>query len=157
MSVLGIVSIAAGTLGVFIGGSFVVVPATSLRRMEQMIRTNRPIRGVGAFALVLGATMVWAGASEGGSYDLSSQTTLAFIVSLIGWALVVILTPVLVVLPGFCRDLINAFLPSDSEGETPQALKTSLDTSGSLIGWRLMGLVRVVISVALIYFGALAL
>jgi hypothetical protein len=139
------------------GGSFLVSPAASLRGMGRMVRTNRPIRGVGAFALALGATMVWAGASEGGSYDLNSQTTLAFIVSLIGWALVGLITPLLVVLPGFCRALTNAFLPSDYEGITPQALKTSLDTRGSLIGWRMMGLVRVVVSGLLIYFGALAL
>ena len=93
--------------------------------------------------LPLGVAMIWAGASEEGSFDLNGQSTLAFILSLIGWAWVVVMTTALVLLPDFFRALIHAFVPSEM--------------SGSLIGWRILGLVRIAISAPFIYFGALAL
>ena len=143
MSAVGIVSISVGVLGVFFGGSSLVAPAALLSWFKGTIRTNGRIRIFGAFWLSLGAAMIWAGASEEGSFDVNQQSTLAFILSLIGWAWVVVMTPALMLFPGFYRGLTNAFLPSDP--------------SGSLSGWRLLGLVRVVISVPFIYFGALAL
>ena len=135
MSAVGIVSISGGVLGVFYGDSFVVAPAALLRWFKGTIRTDGRTRIFGAFLLPLGAAMIWAGASE--------ESTLAAILSLIGWAWVFVTTPALVLFPGFYRGLTNAFLPSDP--------------SRSLAGWRLLGLVRVVISVPFIYFGALAL
>ncbi len=143
MSAVGIVSISVGVLGVFFGGSSLVAPAALLRWFKGTIRTNGRTRIFGAFLLSLGAAMIWAGASEEGSFDVNQQSTLAFILSLIGWAWVVVMTTALVLFPGFYRGLTNAFLPSDP--------------SGSLSGWRLLGLVRVVISVPFIYFGARAL
>ena len=142
MSAVGIVSISVGALGVFYGGSSLVAPAALLRWFKGTIRTNGRTRIFGAFLLSLGAAMIWAGASEEGSFDVNQQSTLAAILSLIGWAWVVVMTTV-VLFPEFYRSFTNAFLPSDP--------------SGSLSGWRLLGLGRVVISVPCIYFGALAL
>ena len=45
--------------------------------------------------------------------------------------------------PGSFRAPIQAFVPSE--------------LSGSLIGWRLLGLVRIAISAPFVYFGGLAL
>ena len=144
MSAVGIVSISVGVLGVFYGGSLLVAPAALLRWVKgTIIRTDGRTRIFGAFLLTLAAAMIWAGASEEGSFDVNQQSTLAAILSLIGWAWVFVMTTALVLFPGFYRGLTNAFVPSDP--------------SGSLSGWRLLGLVRVVISVPFIYFGALAL
>ncbi len=143
MSALGIVSIAVGVLGVGYGGFVFVAPASVLRWFTRTTTTNGRTRTFGAFLLPLGLAMIWAGASEQGSLDLNGQSTLAFILSLIGWVLVVFMTTALVLFPGSFRAIIQAFVPSD--------------LSGSLIGWRLLGLVRIAISAPFVYFGALAL
>ncbi len=143
MSALGIVSIAVGVLGVCYGGFLFVAPAALMRWFSRTVRTNGRTRTFGAFMLPLGVAMIWAGASEEGSFDLNEQSTLAFILSLIGWAWVVVMTTALVLFPGFFRALIHTFVPSE--------------LSGSLIGWRLLGLVRIAISAPFVYFGALAL
>ncbi len=143
MSALGIVSIGVGVLGVCYGGFLFVAPAALMRWFSTTARTNGRTRTFGAFMLPLGVAMIWAGASEEGSFDLNGQSTLAFILSLIGWAWVVVMTTALVLFPGFFRALIHTFVPSE--------------LSGSLIGWRFLGLVRIAISAPFIYFGALAL
>ena len=63
----------------------------------------------------------------------------AFILSLLGWAWVVVMTAALMLFPGFFRALIHVFHSA---------------LSGSLIGWRILGLVRIAISSPFIYFGA---
>ncbi len=143
MSALGIVSVVVGVLGVCYGGFVFVAPAALLRWFKGTATTNGRTRTFGAFMLPLGVAMIWAGASEEGSFDLNGQSTLAFILSLIGWAWVVVMTTALVLFPGFFRALIHTFVPSE--------------LSGSLIGWRSLGLVRIAISAPFIYFGALAL
>ena len=143
MSALGIVSIAVGVLGVSYAGFLFVAPTALMRWFSRTVRTNGRTRTFGAFMLPLGVAMIWAGASEEGSFDLNGQSTLAFILSLIGWAWVVVMTTALVLFPGFFRALIHTFVPSE--------------LSGSLIGWRLLGMVRIAISAPFVYFGALAL
>lgn len=64
MSAVGIVSIAVGVVTVCGRIPLVVAPAATLRWFKGMIMTNGRIRVLGAFVLLLGATMVWAGASE---------------------------------------------------------------------------------------------
>ena len=143
MSALGIVSVAVGALGVCYGGFVFAAPAALLRWFKGMATTNGRTRTFGAFMLPLGVAMIWAGASAEGSFDLNGQSTLAFILSLIGWAWVAVMTTALVLFPGFFRALIHVFVPSE--------------LSGSLIGLRVLGLVRIAVSTSFIYFGALAL
>ena len=143
MSALGIVSIGLGVLGTCYGGFVFAAPAALLRWSNRTTRTNGRIRTLGAFMLGVSMILIWAGASEEGSFDLNGQSTLAFILSLIGWVWVVVMTTALVLFPGFFRAIIHTFVPSE--------------LSGSLIGWRLLGLVRIAISAPFVYFGALAL
>jgi hypothetical protein len=90
---------------------------------------------LGAFALTLGAAMVWAGASE--------HNGLATVLSVVGWAVVGISTLALVLFPAVYRAIAEAVLPSAADSD--------------LIGWRFMSLLGVSIGGLLIYFGALAL
>ena len=135
MSAVGVVSITVGLLALCLRASTLVAPAATLRWFTGAIRTNGPIRVMGTCAVVLGAMMAWAGASE--------DSTLAFILSFAGWALVVMSTPAMVLFPGAYRALFNAAMPSDAS------------TTLSLL--RMRGLAGVLASVVLIYFGARAL
>ena len=140
MSAVGIVSIAAGVLGVCRGGLLLVAPAAFLRWFKRTFRTNGRVRVLGAFALAFGATLIWAGASE--EQD-TLRAVLAFILFVLGLAVVGIAAPWLALFPGAFRTLVNAIVPSDA--------------CESLILWRMAGLARLILCVLLIYFGARAL
>ena len=116
-------------------GLLLVAPAASLRWFKEKIRTNGRIRILGALALTLGATIVWAGASE--------DSVLATILSVFGWAIVGISTPVLVLFPGAYLAIADTMLPSDA--------------TASLKWWRMRGLAGVIAGALLICFGTLAL
>ena len=143
MSAVGIVSIAAGVLGVCRGGPLLAAPAAFLRWFKRTFRTNGRVRVLGAFLLTFGATMVWAGASLDVNEQSTLRAVLALILFLLGLAFVGIAAPWLVLFPGAYRALVNAIVPSDA--------------SGSLILWRMAGLAGLILSVLLIYFGARAL
>lgn len=106
-----------------------------MRWFKGVISTNGRLRAMGAVMLTLGATLIWAGASE--------ESGLASVLSVVGWALVVIATLALLLFPAAYRAVANSFLPSEP--------------SGSLTAWRIRGLIGVIIGVLLIYFGALSL
>ncbi len=135
MNEVGVVSIALGVVAVCSRGALLVAPAATLRWFEGMIGTNGRTRALGAVTLALGATMVWAGASE--------YSGLATILSVGGWVIVGISTVALVLFPAVYRAIGEAVLPSDTDAD--------------LGGWRALGLGGVFIGGLLIYFGALAL
>ena len=135
MSEVGVVSIVLGVVVVCSRGALVVAPAATLRWFEGVITTDGRIRVMGAVMMALGAAMVWAGASE--------HSGLATFLSVVGWAFVGISTLALELFPAAYRAIAEAVLPSD--------------TGAELTGWRLLGLLGVIIGGLLIYFGALAL
>ena len=143
MNPVGIVSITVGVLGVCYGGYVVVAPAASLRGFEGIIRSSGRTRAFGAFLLPLGALLVWAGATEDAGFNLNAQSTLAFILSLIGWLWLVVSTPMLVLVPQVFRAVVSVFLGPDRNGR--------------LNAWRALGVVRIAVNAPFIYFGALAL
>jgi hypothetical protein len=116
-------------------GALVVAPAATLRWFEGLIRTNGRTRAFGPVPLALGASMAWAGSTE--------HSGLATILWVAGWAIVGISTLALVLFPAVYRAIAEAILPSDTDAD--------------LCGWRILGLLGVVIGGFLIYFGALAL
>lgn len=135
MSAVGIVSIAVGALGICSRGPLVVAPAASLRWFEKLISTNGRVRVLGAVMLPLGVAMIWAGSTE--------DSGLAGLLFMVGLGIVTVCALWLLPFPDAYRALANEILPSDR--------------SGSLIGWRIVGLAVVFAGALLIYFGALAL
>ena len=135
MSAVGVVSITVGVLALCLRASTLVAPAATLRWFTRAISTNGPIRVMGTCAVILGATMAWAGAAE--------DSTLAFILSFAGWAFVVMCTPAMVLFPGAYRALFNVAMPSDA--------------STTLTVLRMRGVTGVIAGGLLIYFGARAL
>ena len=84
--------------------------------------------------MILAAGMVWAGTTE--------DSLLAVVLRLWGLPGFVIL-PLLLLFPSGFRTFASAFLPAAEEGSLP--------------GWRLVGILNVVVGFLLIYFGGLAL
>jgi hypothetical protein len=132
---VGIASIVVGVVVLCSRGALLVVPAATLRWFRAVIATNARIRSLGAVALSLGATMLWAGASEHGG--------LATTLSVVGSAIVGMSTLALLLFPAVYRAIAEAMLPFDGDTD--------------LTGWRVRGLLGVVLGGLLIYFGALAL
>ncbi len=135
MNEVGIVSIVLGVLVVCGQGFQVVAPVATLGWFQRLISSDGRMRTAGAFLVAIGAVMVWAGNSE--------DSGLAGVLLFLGLASVAGSTLLLVLFPGAYRALAGVFLPSDS--------------SGRLVGWRIHGLVGVIVGVLLIYFGVLAL
>jgi hypothetical protein len=136
VSEVGVVSIVLGVVVVCSRGALLVAPAATLRWFEGVVATNGRTRVLGAVTTTLGASMVLAGAS--------GHSGLATILSVAGWAVVGISTLALLLFPAAYRAIAVAVLPSSSINE-------------ELIGWRLLGLLGVIIGGLLIYYGALAL
>ena len=134
MSTVGVVSVAVGSLFLCLRASVLVAPVATLRWFKATIGTNGPIRTLGACLLTVGVTMAWAGATQ--------DSTLAFFLSVAGWAFVGI-SAVAVLVPGACRAYVHTIHPTD--------------VGASLSLWRFGGLKGVVVSGLLIYFGLLAL
>ena len=65
MSAVGVVSIALGIIVVCSRAPLVVAPAPTLLWWQGMFSTNSRVRVFGGAMLPLGATMIWAGSSEG--------------------------------------------------------------------------------------------
>ena len=115
-------------------GFLVLAPGASLRSFQRLISSDGRMRTAGVFLVLLAAVLVWAGSSE--------DSTLAGVLPFVGWAFVAGST-FLLVFPGAYRALARKFLPSD--------------LGGRLVGWRVRGLVGVIVGALFIYFGALAL
>jgi hypothetical protein len=131
MSSVGIVCIIFGFLIVISRGLIVVAPATTLRWVKNMISTEIRVRTLGLYALVLPALMIWAGASE--------DTILANVLLIFGLFYLLIAIPWLVFFPRSYMEFTNSLLPSN------------------LMGWRVLGLLGVVVGLVLVHFGLDAL
>lgn len=135
MNAVGIVSIVLGVLILFSRGPSLVAPARFLAWFRNLVSTNRGLRRLGAPILVLGLTMIWAGASE--------ESGLANVLVIVGFAFVGTSMVLLLLFPSAYRAMIESLIPED--------------TSGVLNFIRLKGLVGTIIGVFFVYYGALAL
>ncbi len=131
MSSVGIVCIVFGFFIVISRSLVVVAPATTLRWVKDMISTETRVRTLGLYALVLPALMIWAGASE--------DTVLAYVLLVFGLLFLLLPIPWLVFFPRSYMEFTNSLLPSN------------------LMGWRVLGLVGVIIGVAIFMIGMRAL
>ena len=116
-------------------GLLLLAPAATLRGFRAMIRTDARTRTFGTCLVLLAVPAIWAGTSE--------NSTLATVLLFIGWTVVGICIPALVLFPRVYMNVAEASLPADS--------------ITSLFGWRVVGLLGVVIGATLFWFGLLAL
>ena len=107
MTTVGIVTIA---LGVIVGcsrGALLVAPEAVLRWFLEIMETKGRVRVLGAIVVALGAVTIWAGASE--------ESTLATILSVMGWAFLAVSVPLLVLFPGAYQAIAKAVLKYKSD------------------------------------------
>ena len=134
MNAVGIVSIALGVLTVCSRGYSLVAPASALRSFRTMVRTNRGLRILGAFILLIALTMLWAGSSQ--------ASGLADVLSFLAFAFVG-LSILLLLFPSAYRNIVDLTMPED--------------TKGVFIFVRFKSLYGIIIGVLFIYFGVHAL
>jgi hypothetical protein len=124
--------------GVFIvcsRGFFLVAPATALRSFRAIVETNARTRILGACMLLLAGPTIWAGNSD--------ESALATVLLFLGWGIVGICIPALLLFPRLYMTIATAVLP--------------IDSNASLFGWRIIGALGVMIGAIAFWFGLLAL
>jgi hypothetical protein len=135
MSAIGIVSMAVGLLIIVSRGLLVLAPAATLRWFGGIIQPEAKTRIFGICALLVAAPMIWAGASE--------TSGLGILLYVFGVFVVIVSLPALVFFPRAYMAIADGFLPTDS--------------NTGLFGWRILGLVGVIIGAALFMAGLRAL
>ncbi len=135
MSAVGIASIVLGVLIFISRGWMVIAPASILRWTGRMIETDRKLRVAGVICLLPSAALIWAGGT--------GNTTLALILTLMGWWILVVGTMLLILFPAMYRELAGAFV--------------SIDDGEELLGWRMIGLFGMAIGYLFIIYGEQAL
>lgn len=131
MSTVGFGFMLLGAFIVCSRGPLLLAPASVLRGFRAMVKTTTRTRITGVVLLLLAASMLWAGFSE--------ESTPATVLLFIGWIIVGICVPAVVLFPRVYMNLVDAVLPADP--------------GDNLFGWRLLGLVGVIIGAALFRFG----
>ncbi len=135
MSTAGMVAMFLGVLIVCSRGPLLLIPASALRWFGEAIKTEGRTRVSGAIVVIIAVPMIWSGMSE--------NTGLASVLFILGIFFLVVAIPALVLFPNVYMSLAISFIPDDF--------------SGNLLGWRLLGLVGVIIGVAIFMIGMRAL
>ena len=129
MRTAAIVAVFLGTLIIVTRGHLLLFPAAALRWFGAAIRTKARV------AVAIAALMIWSGAPL--------KSGLESVLFIFGIAIVVFVIPMLVLVPAIYMDLAQSLLPD--------AL------NGTLLGWRIAGLVGLLVGVALVLAGVDAL
>ncbi len=135
MSTAGIVTMFLGALMVCIRGPLLFAPAAALRWFGEAIKTKSRTRVFGTFVVLITVPMMWSGMLE--------NSTLADVLFILGVFIFVVSILALVLFPSAYMSVAGSFLPSDS--------------SSNLFGWRLLGLVNVIIGTGIFWVGMVAL
>ena len=135
MSKAGIVAMFFGALIVCRRGPLLLAPAATLRWFGEAIKTEARTRMLGAFAVLIAWLMIWSGIDE--------NSGLAAIMFILGVFIFVIAIPALVLFPRVYMSVAESVLPADF--------------GTNLFGWRMFGLVGVIIGVAFFMAGMAAL
>ncbi len=135
MSKAAVVSMLLGALVFCCRGPLLLAPAATLRLFGEVVKTETRTRMFGIFAVLIALLMIWSGIDE--------NSGLASIMFIFGVLILVITIPDLVLFPRGYMSVANSMLPADP------------DTN--LIGWRILGLVNIIIGVAFFRAGMVAL
>ena len=118
-----------GALAVCFRGPLLVAPAATLRAHRAIFETVARTRTFCAIIALLGALTIWAG---------SDTSTLAIVLLILG-LLVVAFSVLGLAFPQGLMSIVDGLLPAELDG--------------GLLGWRMLGLVAVIIGAALFMFG----
>ena len=135
MSTAGIVTMFLGAFIVCIRGPLLLAPAATLRWFGEAIKTKSRTRVLGAFVVLITVPMMWSGVLE--------NSGLANVLFILGVFIFVVSIPMLVLFPSAYMSIAGSFLPSDS--------------GSNLFGWRIVGLVSVIIGIGIFRVGMVAL
>ncbi len=134
MSTAGIVTMFLGAFIVCTRSTLIFAPAASLRWFGEAIKTKTRTRVFGAVVVLITVPMMWAGMLE--------NSTLANVLFILGVFIFVVSILALVLFPSAYMSVAGSFLPSDA--------------SSNLFGWRLLGLVSVIIGIGIFRVGMVA-
>ena len=135
MGLAGIVAIFLGLFIIFSRGPLLLYPAFTLRWFGTVIESESRTRVLGALVTPIALLMIWAG--------ISPRTGLETALFIFGVFFLVAAIPALLLFPKTYMNLASSFLPDN--------------LSGSLFGWRLVGLLGVIIGVGILMVGVDAL
>ncbi len=135
MSTAGLVTMLLGALVVCVRLPLLLMPAATLRWFGEAIKTKGRTRVLGASVALIAVPMIWSGMSE--------STGLAAVLFVLGVFLLVTAIPALVLFPSVYMSIASSFLPSE--------------VGSNLIGWRIIGLVSVIIGFGIFRVGMVAL
>ncbi len=135
MNAAGIMGMVWGALFACSRGLLMVAPGVTLRGFRVMIKTHARTRVFGGCLVLIAVPTIWAGGTE--------TSTLATVLLVLGWFVLVISVPALVLFPRVYMAIAEAVLPAE--------------THTDMFGWRLLGLLGFVIGIGLFWFGWLAL
>jgi len=135
VSIAGIVAIILGAFIILSRGALLLFPAATLHWLGTLLKTEARTRILGTIVVLIALLMMWAG--------MAQHTGLEIVMFIFGIFFLVVAVPGLLLAPTIYRNLANSFIPDD--------------LSGSLFGWRMLGLLGVVIGVAILMVGLDAL
>jgi hypothetical protein len=131
MNVAGVIAILVGILIISSRGHLLLFPDSALRWFGKAIKTESRTRILGAVAILIAVTMVWSG--------MPQRFALETVLFTFGIFILLFAIPTLLLVPSIYMNFANLFLPDD--------------LTGSLFGWRITGLVGVIIGVAFLMVG----
>jgi hypothetical protein len=135
MSMSGIVTICLGLLIICSRGPLIFVPASVLAWFRAAIKTKNRTRGLGAIVGLVSLPMIWSGMSE--------DSELALFLLIFGGILLFISIAGLLLFPHFYMSIAEIFIAEDPDS--------------NLFGWRIIGLVAVIIGSYIVWVGMNAL
>ncbi len=135
MKLAGVVTIFLGVFIIFSRGPLLLFPASMLQWFGTLLSSEARTRVLGVLVVPISGAMIWAGTPQ--------STTLETVLFVLGVFFLLFTILGLLLLPRIYMNLAHAFLPDD--------------LTGSLFGWRLLGLLGVIIGVAILLVGIDAL
>ena len=135
MSMSGIVTVFLGLMIICSRGPLIFVPATALRWFRAAIKTKNRTRVLGAIVVLIALPMIWSGMSE--------ESELAVILFIFGVIFLFIAIPGLLLFPHIYMSVAETFVAEDPDS--------------NLFGWRMIGLVAVIIGSYIVWVGKNAL
>ena len=125
MSTAGMVTMFLGVFIICTRAPLIIIPRTTLRAFEKVVSTETGTRGLGVLAILIFAVpMIWAGVAE--------SSGLAEFLLIFGIFILALTILALLIFPRTYMSIAESVLPPE-------------ESDSNLFGWRLLGVVSVII------------